>query len=908
MKASFYFDYPARSLQRGGQRTLLAVFCIAVGVMAIVGLQLSSQSIVKSVTGDARILNQGDVSVQSSSAPISAMELQAFERLKANGLITAYTPQFTTFQSLITTPDNKRRFENTRVVDPTSFPLLGNVRIVSPAGASLKPLLQQPDSAVVTQSLASSAHLRIGDRVIVHAVGTSQVPVRIAGIIKNDNQTATGNTLDVSINTWQKGAGTPLAFNYVSVTTRNATATDQATAQLKRQFPLATVRTANDVLQSNKKAVSQLRDFLIIVGLLALLIGGVGIINTMQVLLSRRQIEIAILKTSGYQRRDLYLLFGVEAALLGFSGGVAGALLGILVSLALRGLFERATGSLLPAVYDPVTILGGIAVGLATALIFGLLPIVRAASARPAAVLRDLPEGRSRASWLGSAGLLVLLSLLFCVLASVILQSLMLGLASVYGGLVVLLLLSLGLSLVLWLLGRLPVPDRYTPSYLLLVSIGLLVALLIAAVPTLRGVGILIVTFALLGYAVVLLPRAWKVSMRLALRNISRTRGRTTTTLLALFIGVFSVGVVLVLGQDLRNVLTKSFSNQNPFNLEVGVSQHDAPTLQAALAGISGIQKQRASDYAGGEPVTINGEPIALRVPSAQNGPSERALAALAALRGVQGYSVENGDVPEVAEITDGRNLTAADAASANVIVEDDLRNAPLRLASGDRIELRNPQTNLSTTVTVVGFYKLTSTGNGFTLSAEPIFGSQKLARDLGGPDTRRVFFLKVPTTKIAAVQDQIETAVPGAFVFNIGDIVDLVGSFINNFVLVFAAIGALSLIAGVVIVANAVALAMLERRREIGVLKALGYTSSRVLGGVLLENALTAGIGGLLGMVLVALAIFVFTKLIKVDLSVGAPIAILMVLGVVALAAITALLVAWQAVRVRPLEVLRYE
>jgi putative ABC transport system permease protein len=40
MKASIYFNYTSRSLLRGGQRTILAIFCVAVGVMAIVSLQL----------------------------------------------------------------------------------------------------------------------------------------------------------------------------------------------------------------------------------------------------------------------------------------------------------------------------------------------------------------------------------------------------------------------------------------------------------------------------------------------------------------------------------------------------------------------------------------------------------------------------------------------------------------------------------------------------------------------------------------------------------------------------------------------------------------------------------------------------------------------------------------------------
>ncbi|HZU76381.1 MAG TPA: FtsX-like permease family protein, partial [Dehalococcoidia bacterium] len=637
-------------------------------------------------------------------------------------------------------------------------------------------------------------------------------------------------------------------------------------------------------------------------------IGGVGIVNTMQVLLQRRRIEIAILKTSGYRRRDLYSLFGLEAALLGLIGGVAGTLLGLLVSNGLRLLFQHATSAILPARIDPLVLIGGVVIGVATALIFGLLPIVRASGTRPQVVIRDLPEGGSRGSLLQMAGLVVLLSALFCVLAGVILKSAVWAIAAVYGGLVLLLVLSLVLGAVLWLLSRLPVPERYTLRFLLLVSGGMVVALLFTAVPSLRGVGIILDAFAVLGFLIVLLPRAWKVNIRLALRNIGRTRGRTTTTLLALFIGVFTVGVVLVLGQDLRNILTKAFTQQNQYNLLATAPAASQQQMSATLASLRNVQRYRFSDVAATNPTAIDDQPIASRVPQGDHGPTAAGQQAVSLLRGVQGYDVANGDIPAVAQITAGRNLTAADANTANVIVDNSLHGAPLRLRPGDSVTLTNPDNNQTTTITIVGFYKLSTSGISVNLNAAPIFSAQSLAVQLAGPNPRGVYYLQVNEAQVNSVRGSLQQAVPGVFVFDFGDIANLIAKVLNNIVLVFTAIGALALLAAVVIVANAVALAMLERRRELGVLKSLGYTSSRVLGGVLLENGAAAGVGGLLGMVVVAVAIAIFGRVTNTTLGVGAPLAILIIAGVVLLATLTSLAVAWGAVRVRPLEVLRYE
>jgi len=911
MKSNLYTSYSTRSLIRGGQRTILACFCIAVGVMAIVGLQLSSESMLQAFTGNARALNQGDVSLMApAAAPLSQNDLALFDGLKSQGQITAYTAEYTNNRSLLNLPDGSYRFITAWVVDPAAFPLVRGPRVSQPSGASLKSLLDKPGGAVITDRVEKGLHIPIGGSFTIRSQGSpSPAQFTLVGVVANDNATAQGNAVMTSTASWQQATGVPLSYTLVSITTKSAAGAEPVAQALKPQFPLGTVQTADDLLKQAKDQVASIRKFLIVVGLLALLIGGVGIVNTMQVLLSRRRTEIAILKTSGYQRRDLYLLFGLEAAMLGLIGGILGAVLGIFVSLALRGLLARATTSVLPLVLDPVAIGGGILVGLATALIFGLLPIARAAAARPQAILRDLPEGRSRGSWLSTVGLLLLLSVLFWALASVILQSVIWGVAAVYGGMIFLLLLSLGLSAVLWVMGRLPIPERYSLRYLLLVTAGLIVALGIAAVPSLRGVGILIVLFALLGYAVVLLPRPWKINAKLALRNISRTRARTTTTLLALFIGVFTVGLVLVLGQDLRSILTQSLSSANYYNLATSVSLQNAPQLDAELSKLSGVEASRWSDVAAADPLAINDQPIADRLPRGQNGPtSQTTQQILPLLQGVQGYNLTAGDIPRAAAIPAGRNLTAADANTNNVVVDSTLHDAPLRLNPGDTLTVRNPQSGTQATVTIVGFYKLTTSTFNINLNAAPIFGTQELALGLAGNNTQRSYYLRVPSGKVAGVQNAIQQALPGTFVFDFSQIAGLISGFLDNFVLVFTAIGALALIAGVVIVANAVALAMLEQRRELGVLKALGYTSTRVLSGVLIENGVTGALGGLLGMVLVAAGVGIFAQVIKTNLAVGASIAVLIVAGVVVLTTLTATLVAWGAVRVRPLEVLRYE
>ena len=88
MKTRMYWRYATRSLTRGGQRTLLAIFCIAVGVLAVVSLQLVGNMVNHALTDNVRAANGGDLYVWSAAGELPASDLAAFARLKSEGVLT----------------------------------------------------------------------------------------------------------------------------------------------------------------------------------------------------------------------------------------------------------------------------------------------------------------------------------------------------------------------------------------------------------------------------------------------------------------------------------------------------------------------------------------------------------------------------------------------------------------------------------------------------------------------------------------------------------------------------------------------------------------------------------------------------------------------------------------------------
>jgi len=360
-----------------------------------------------------------------------------------------------------------------------------------------------------------------------------------------------------------------------------------------------------------------------------------------------------MLKTAGYRR-------------LGLAGGAVGAVLGAGVSFGVTRLVENLVGQNLEPQLDLLTIVSGLAVGLATVLTFGVLPIVKAAEIRPLAVIRETAEEGWRSRILTGA-LLAVLGGLFTLLAFVILGSLPLAVFGVAGTLVALGMLSLGFALVGFVIGLLPVPERVTWHHVLLVTPPVVISALIAHL--LPAVGVLLLLFTLAGYLIVLAPRSWKVTAKLGFRGVGRQPGRTATTLVALFVGVFCVGLILILAQDIRSKLDSAISSTATYNVLVIDSAKRADSLAQAVPGTPGLKAQPRSLIMAATPVAIGNESIGDFVTRARaQGSSAQNQFLIASVSSVEGSDLASG-VPQLTLARDpkdrrvsfGRLLTSAD-------------------------------------------------------------------------------------------------------------------------------------------------------------------------------------------------------------------------------------------------------
>jgi len=816
------------NLRRGGQRVLVALFCITFGVMALVAMTMLAKSIQSAVDIPPAQLVGGDISMgRKSEDTLRAEDIDQLKSLEQSGEISRYTliayngPSIT-FRSA---GSGEMHFAGTGMgIEPDRYPLAGSLTIGDPTSTGLPTLLQKVGDVVITRDLAERYNFKVGDPLVLSdlRVGAS-LEGRLRGIAY-DTPNHQGEKLYYSIATAQELAnGQPGLAPLTAVNTviLNTAHPETLIAKLERSgWSLDWVagrgqdRTANLWMLGLRGA-----------GILGLLVGGIGIANTMQVLLRRRQREIAIWKTLGYRQGDLRLIFSLEAGLLGLTGSLLGAGLGVLISTGLLELFLRTSSMLYQWTFSPTPPLMGILVGTLTTLIFATWAIVITGQARPMALLRNERLDVQGLRGCQSVVLGLLLGALFTALTSLVMESLIAGIGVLVSIVIGIAMLGAFFKGVLWVAGRAFPLYRFSPA-------------------------------------------------RLAFNNLHRRGSTLVFAMIALFIGVLSMSLgVAVLQVSDRRISSQQVDIQG-YNLQIL-----APAAQESAI------RQAIQD--------LNPEKVSVGYRTALEG--LRVAGSGEPLSAMDAVLVGRSD-PEDYVIGGADWGSRTDGVYAYI-------GTNLKAGSQVQATFRDGRTK---TFTVVGTYDI----NYRSMSLYPPTGLLMAAKGLTrvAQADALVFFVQVAPGQISRAAAELGSALPDATVV---DLVAYAGRFMQsykNLYILAIAMAGLALLAGILLVANAVSLAMLERRYEIGILKTSGYSLRQILfifaveyglAGLLATGAGVLVVQGLLAVMAIAnhMAVSVFLMTL--------PSQALLFFGGIGLTLLTVFGLTWDPARVPPAVVL---
>src|SRR3979411_707653 len=389
--ASLALRYALRELRGGLRGFYVFIACIALGVMAIAGVGSVAASLGEGLAREGRTLLGGDMAFSLIQREAKPDEV-AFLRSRGEVSVAA------TLRGMARTGDGRLALVELKAVDG-AYPMLGEL--------TLDPRIPVPDllaerdgafGAAADSTLLARLDVRLGDRISIGSA-TFQIrsvvgaePDKLAGgggfgprfLASEAGLRATGLLQPGSLVRWIYRVKLP-----------DNSADDRAVTALaddaRRTLPEAgwEVRSRGNASPQLERTISRFTQFLTLVGLAALLVGGVGVANAVKSHIDRRRDVIAAFKALGATGRDVFTIYLTQVIVLATIGSVIGLTAGAALPFIIVGVFGKLLPLPVVPALHPNELLLSFVYGLFTALAFGLWPLGRVHDVPVAALFRE---------------------------------------------------------------------------------------------------------------------------------------------------------------------------------------------------------------------------------------------------------------------------------------------------------------------------------------------------------------------------------------------------------------------------------------------------------------------------------------------------------------------------------------
>ena len=147
------------------------------------------------------------------------------------------------------------------------------------------------------------------------------------------------------------------------------------------------VVTATQILEQINEVLGIIQFVLVGIAAISLIVGGIGIMNSMYTSVLERTKDIGIMKAIGAKNLDIFEIFLIESGLIGLVGGFFGTILGSVIALVI-GEFSKNAGFLLNIKIEFLVLVFGLFFAFVAGMLSGVLPAMQAARLKPADALR----------------------------------------------------------------------------------------------------------------------------------------------------------------------------------------------------------------------------------------------------------------------------------------------------------------------------------------------------------------------------------------------------------------------------------------------------------------------------------------------------------------------------------------
>ncbi|NRG17156.1 ABC transporter permease [Rhizobiales bacterium] len=385
------FRFALRELRGGIRGFYIFIACIALGVAAIAGVTSVSRALTEGIIAEGTTILGGDISfrlVHRQAEEDERAFLEGFGAVSEVATMRAMAriPE-TTDQSLV----------ELKAVDNV-YPLYGELRLER--GGSLEDALAKKDGtwgAVVDLALLARLKLNVGDEV---SIGRTKVriadtiaaePDKLDGglefgprlMISNEAIGDTGLVQPGSLVRWHYRLKLPPGASEERIKAVSEDASDA--------FPEAgwRIRSRANAAPGLQRNINRFSQFLTLVGLTALVVGGVGVANAVRSFLEKKRGVIATFKCIGAEGGFVFRVYLIQIMALAGIGIAIGLVIGMVIPFVASGFLSSVLPVEAAADVFPTELGLGVVYGFLTALAFALWPLGRAHDVPPRALFRD---------------------------------------------------------------------------------------------------------------------------------------------------------------------------------------------------------------------------------------------------------------------------------------------------------------------------------------------------------------------------------------------------------------------------------------------------------------------------------------------------------------------------------------
>ena len=822
----------------GDFRVFLA--CLALGVAAIAGVGSVSEAMHTGISRDARQLLGGDVSIRMTHR---AMPADARALLDEAGRVS----EAVTMRAMARPASGDRRtLVELKAVDNV-YPLIGAVAL-EPAIPLAEALAERDGAmgAIIDPSLGRRLGVSIGDRM---RIGQHDFEVR-AELVKEPDRTIRFATFGPRVliasaaleRTGLVTEGSLVNYHY-RVAFPQGTDIDAWTKRFNAAHPKAgwRIRGLDNAAPGFDRFIGRVTQFLTLVGLTALLVGGVGIANAVRGFLDQRTGTIATLKCLGAPGGLIFTVYLLQVMIL--------ASVGVLIGAAIGAVAPPLTGYLLSGVF-PVTLPLGLywkpiliasLFGYVTTLAFAVWPLGRAREVQAAQLFRALivpPEGLPRPVYIL---LTVLSAAVLAMMAFLATDDAKLAGSFIGGAVGVLVIFGGGTTLLLRLLRRLPSPRH--------------------------------------------------PGLRLAIANLHRPGGATPSIVLSLGLGLTVLVTVALVQTNMAHQINQQIPKQAPSYFFIDIQPHQVEPFSALVQSIAGVEKLERTPMVRGRIVRVAGVPVERVTP-------DKDIAW--AVNGDRGLTYA-ARIPVGAKVVAGE-WWPPDYSGPPLISFDANVARGLGIGLGDTITLNVLGREITATIGNLRHIDWATLGMNFVFVFAP--GTLEAAPH---SVVSAVYAQEGPAEE--AVQRAVTDAFPNISAIRVKDALDNASRILEAVAMAVRTTASVTLLAGIFVLAGAVATGQHRRIHDAIILKVLGATRRRVVLSYLAEytilGILTAIVAGLVGTII---GRFIVTELMRSEFVIS-PMAIIMTAAISLICTIgLGLFGTWRALGMKAAPLLRNE